>query len=77
MHEDNQAQRSFKKSPEETKVMKMHQKVRPARPLLFSNLALLGVLSMLPEPEVAIDERLHPDVVNTYSRLKRSLRWTQ
>jgi len=31
-------------------------------PLLFSNLALLGGLSVLPEPEVAIDERLHPDV---------------
>ncbi len=39
-------------------------------PLLFSNLALLAGLSMLPEPEVATDERLHLDDVNTYSMLK-------
>ena len=39
-------------------------------PLLFSNLALLGGLSMLPEPEVAIEERLHPAVINTSSVLR-------
>jgi hypothetical protein len=77
MHEDNQAQRSFKKSPEETKVMKMHQKWVLLGRCFSRTWHCIGVLSMLPEPEVAIDERMHPDVVNTYSRLKRSLRWTQ
>jgi len=39
-------------------------------PLLFSNLALLAGLSMLPEPEFANDERWHAEVVPTYSVLK-------
>ena len=39
-------------------------------PLLFANLALLAGLSMLPEPEVANDERLYPDVVETHSMSK-------
>ena len=36
-------------------------------PLLFSNLALLAGLSMLPEPEGAKDERSPVDLVPTYS----------